>query len=49
MVVDQKQKIVTSRGPATAWAFSYALAQVLGYDTKQLEHDMLYTYFKAQC
>lgn len=49
VVVDQKQKIVTSRGPATAWAFSYALAQVLGYDTKQLEHDMLYTYFKAQC
>ncbi|MCZ9599690.1 DJ-1/PfpI family protein [Lactobacillus mulieris] len=46
VVTDSKQKIITSRGPATAWAFSYALAQALGIETKTLEDGMLYTYLK---
>lgn len=43
-VTDQKHKILTSRGPATAWAFAYAIAETLGYDTKDLKHGMLYDY-----
>ncbi|GFZ27584.1 DJ-1 family glyoxalase III [Lactobacillus corticis] len=47
-VTDKKQKIVTSRGPATALAFSYALAEALGIDTDQLQEGMLYKQFKPQ-
>ncbi|WP_281165895.1 DJ-1 family glyoxalase III [Liquorilactobacillus sicerae] len=43
-VTDQEHKILTSRGPATAWAFAYAIAETLGYDTKDLKHGMLYDY-----
>lgn len=43
-VTDKDHKILTSRGPATAWAFSYAIAEALGVDTKQLKHAMLYDY-----
>lgn len=43
-VTDQKHKILTSRGPATAWAFAFAIAEALGVDTKQLKHGMLYDY-----
>lgn len=41
-VVDEAKKIVTSRGPATASAYAYQIAQVLGYDTKEIKHQMLY-------
>ncbi|MFB9769276.1 DJ-1/PfpI family protein [Lactiplantibacillus modestisalitolerans] len=43
-VTDQEHKILTSRGPATAWAFGYAIAEALGVDTKDLKHAMLYDY-----
>lgn len=43
-VTDTNQKVITSRAPATAWAFAYAIAQALGYDTKELKHGMLYDY-----
>lgn len=46
VVTDQKQKVITSRGPATAWAFSYALANALGVETAELEKGMLYNYLK---
>lgn len=47
-VVDEAGKIVTSRGPATALAFAYQIAAVLGYDTKQIKHEMLYDYLMEQ-
>lgn len=43
-VTDKNKKILTSRGPATAWAFAYAIAEVLGIDTKALKKGMLYDY-----
>lgn len=43
VVVDQKHKIITSRGPATAWAFAYAIAESQGVDTSKLQDGMLYT------
>ena len=43
-VTDDKHKIITSRGPATAWAFAYAIAEALGVDTKALKKGMLYDY-----
>ena len=43
-VTDKEHKVLTSRGPATAWAFSYAIAEALGIDTKALKHGMLYDY-----
>lgn len=47
-VVDSAGKVVTSRGPATALAFAYQIAEVLGYDTKQIKHEMLYDYLMDQ-
>lgn len=47
-VVDEAGKVVTSRGPATALAFAYQIAEVLGYDTKQIKHEMLYDYLMEQ-
>lgn len=43
-VVDSDAKILTSRGPATAFAYAFKIAEVLGVDTKQLKHDVLYDY-----
>ena len=34
--------IITSRGPATAYAFAYALVDYLGYDAKTVQERMLY-------
>jgi 4-methyl-5(b-hydroxyethyl)-thiazole monophosphate biosynthesis len=45
-VVDSKNHLVTSRGPATAMAYAFQIADVLGLDTKQLKHDMLYDFLK---
>ena len=43
-VTDDEHKVITSRGPATAWAFAYAIAEALGIDTKNLKAGMLYNY-----
>ena len=43
-VVDVAGKVITSRGPATALAYAYQIAEVLGYDTQQIKHEMLYDY-----
>lgn len=43
-VTDSEHKIITSRGPATAWAYSYAIAEALDVDTKALKEGMLYNY-----
>lgn len=40
--VVQDGKLITSRGPATALAFSYALVAALGGDADQLRQAMLY-------
>lgn len=46
-VVDEDHKVITSRGPATSWAFAYALAQAVGVDTQKLENGMQYTYLRS--
>lgn len=46
VVVDKEHKIITSRGPATAMAYSYAIAEALGIDTQEVQDAMLYTYLK---
>lgn len=43
-VVDEKAKLLTSRGPATALAYAFKIAEVLGVDTTQIKKDMLYDY-----
>ena len=43
-VTDKEHKILTSRGPATAWAFAYSIAEALGVDTSALKKGMLYNY-----
>ncbi len=44
VVVDEEKHLVTSRGPATALAYAYAIAEVLGIDTKAIKHGMLYDF-----
>ncbi|WP_297820531.1 DJ-1 family glyoxalase III [uncultured Lactobacillus sp.] len=46
-VTDNEHKIITSRGPATAWAYAYAIAQALGVDTQALKAGMLYDYLAS--
>lgn len=41
--VVQDGRVITSRGPASALAFSYALVDVLGGDSQSLRKAMLYT------
>lgn len=43
-VTDTKQKVITSRAPATAWAYAYAIAEALGHNTSELKKNMLYDY-----
>ena len=47
-MVDRAGKIVTSRGPATAMAYAFQIAEVLGMDTKAIKHELLYDYLMAQ-
>lgn len=44
VVIDEEKHLVTSRGPATALAYAYAIAEVLGIDTKAIKHGMLYDF-----
>lgn len=44
VVIDHDKRILTSRGPATSWAYSYAIAEILGADTTQLKEAMLYNF-----
>lgn len=47
-VVDEGGKLITSRGPATALAFAYCIAGVLGVDPSEVSHQMLYPYLLGQ-
>lgn len=47
-VVDDQRHLITSRGPATAMAFAYEIAEQLGVDTQELQHAMLYDYLQAE-
>ncbi|KRK32535.1 DJ-1 family glyoxalase III [Loigolactobacillus bifermentans] len=47
VVVDQAAHLITSRGPATALAYSYAIAEAIGYDTADVKEAMQYNYLKA--
>ena len=42
VVVDNDKHILTSQGPATALAYSFAIAEILGIDPTKLKADMLY-------
>lgn len=42
VVVDEENHLITSRGPATAWAYAYEIAKVLGADVDKLKDGMLY-------
>lgn len=42
--IDRDANLVTSRGPATAFAYSYAIAESLGYDTTDVREAMQYNY-----
>lgn len=46
-VVDEAGKIITSRGPATALAYAFRIAEVLGLDTTQIKKEMLYDYLMS--
>ncbi|MDO4912594.1 MAG: DJ-1/PfpI family protein [Lactobacillus sp.] len=48
VIVDSREKLITSRGPATALAFSYKIAETLGIDTSDLQNGMLYSYLMKQ-
>ena len=43
-MTDNDKKVITSRGPATAWAYAYAIADALGIDTTEIKKGMLYDY-----
>jgi 4-methyl-5(b-hydroxyethyl)-thiazole monophosphate biosynthesis len=47
VVVDQAAHLITSRGPATALAYSYAIAEAIGYDTADVKEAMQYNYLKT--
>ncbi len=44
VVIDKKAHLLTSRGPATALAYSYAIGGILGYDTSDVKEAMQYNY-----
>lgn len=47
-VVDDQRHLITSRGPATAMAYAFAIAEQLGVDTQDMQHAMLYDYLQAE-
>lgn len=46
VVVDQAAHLITSRGPATALAYSYAIAAAIGFDTADVKEAMQYNYLQ---
>lgn len=46
VVVDHQKKIITSRGPATAMAYAFKIASVLGVDPQPQMDAMQYEYLK---
>lgn len=46
-VVDDAGHIITSRGPATALAYAFRIAETLGLDTTEIKQQMLYDFLKA--
>ena len=48
VVVDKEAKIITSRGPATALPYSFALAEALGANVDDLKESMLYNFLMEQ-
>lgn len=46
VVVDPKGHIITSRGPATAMAFAFKIADTIGVDSSDVQEGMLYNYLK---
>ncbi|GBG93749.1 4-methyl-5(B-hydroxyethyl)-thiazole monophosphate biosynthesis protein [Ligilactobacillus salitolerans] len=44
VAIDQEAHLLTSRGPATAFAYSYAIAETLGFDTTDVKEAMQYNY-----
>lgn len=47
VVVDNEKHLITSRGPATALAYAYTIAEKLDVDTSKLKEDMLYNFLAA--
>ena len=43
-VVVYDKNIITSQGPATPYPFAFKIAEVLGKDTKELRHRMMYDF-----
>lgn len=48
VVVDETGKIITSRGPATAMAYAFRIAEILGVDPAPQEKAMLYNYLRDE-
>lgn len=48
VVVDEDGKIITSRGPATAMAYAFKIAEILGVDPEVQKEAMQYNYLKTQ-
>lgn len=48
VVVDEDGKIITSRGPATAMAYAFKIAEVIGVDPAPQEEAMLYNYLRDE-
>ena len=48
VVVDEAGKIITSRGPATAMAYAFKIAEILGVDPAPQEEAMLYNYLRDE-
>lgn len=48
VVVDEDGKIITSRGPATAMAYAFKIAEILGVDPEPQKEAMQYNYLMEQ-
>lgn len=46
VVVDPEGHLITSRGPATAMAFAFKIADTIGVDSSQVQEGMLYNFLK---
>lgn len=48
VVVDEDGKIITSRGPATAMAYAFKIAEILGMNPASQKEAMLYNYLQSE-